>query len=624
MAALIALFTFLYPLFYLSITPDSYEFNKLILLAGTILVLLFLYSLRIAHEKRLEVIRGSFGTPLFLLTAVMVASTVFQSPNVIVALITPLSTSTVIAGWLLYFFLIQIIGPTEKKLLVLMSIFSSVLIALYTILLYLEFLPKNLFTPAGNLLSTCIFLGIISIYVLNQLLSLLGKLIATRGGQTTSEEHEETKSFFILYGVAFLIMIIAVIILAYHLVVDQQPIILPFRYGWLVFLEQLKNIKTILLGVGPTNFMAAFSLAKPPAFNTTQYWNIIFTTSSSHLLTLISEIGIFPVIVFLIIFIRSAGLLIRAFTNLQKNTFEIFSVIALLVALILQFILPSSMTVFITTIILLALVSESKPGKSLDLHRLGKFIYLLPIFITFIIAILGYFTGRAYLAEMSFKQALDSMLNNQAAQAYDKIKKAIELDPYVDRYHLAYSQTSLSIATTLLAKKDLNADDKQNLPRLLQQSINEGKAAVILYRTNTVNWDSLGRMYATIMPIVNESSKWAIQSFQQRILLDPANPSGYISLGGVFFSMKQYTDAEKEFRTALRLKPDVINAHYNLGLTLKEQKKYDEAYKELTITRGFLESNSPDAKRVDADLTEVSKYLSGQTASGSSEMKTKK
>jgi tetratricopeptide (TPR) repeat protein len=45
-------------------------------------------------------------------------------------------------------------------------------------------------------------------------------------------------------------------------------------------------------------------------------------------------------------------------------------------------------------------------------------------------------------------------------------------------------------------------------------------------------------------------------------------------------SLKRYDEAEKEYREAIRINPNLAVPHYNLGNLLKDLKRYDEAEKE--------------------------------------------
>ncbi|MEO0191710.1 MAG: tetratricopeptide repeat protein, partial [candidate division WOR-3 bacterium] len=55
----------------------------------------------------------------------------------------------------------------------------------------------------------------------------------------------------------------------------------------------------------------------------------------------------------------------------------------------------------------------------------------------------------------------------------------------------------------------------------------------------------------------------------------------HCNLGFLLTNQGRYGEAEKEFREAIRIKPDYAEAHYNLGVLLAEQGKYKEAKAEL-------------------------------------------
>jgi tetratricopeptide (TPR) repeat protein len=415
----------------------------------------------------------------------------------------------------------------------------------------------------------------------------------------------ENLSDILPYLLSLFIMIIALILLIIHLTTDFKPVILPLIFGWQIFLEVLKDVKTLFLGIGPTNFITAFTLTKPIALNQTPFWNIVFTSSSSLLLTLATETGILAALFYLIIFLKS----------LRSNNHELRTMnyeplhLTLLFLLLLQILLPSSMAIFILTIILLALSAEIKIIREISLAKIGYLNYLFPALVALFAVIILYFCGRAYLAEVFFKQSLDAVLNNQSQKAYDRERLAITLNPFIDRYHRAFSQVNLAIAANLSAKQEISEEDKQNIPKLVQQSIDYGRSAVNLYRTNVINWDNLAQIYTALGNFAQGSANWAKSSLEQRVQLDPFSPGGYLILGSFYLQEENYDEAEKSFRTALALKSNLANTHYQLGLLFTKMKKYEEAYRELQTTKALLIPESSDAKRIEAQIAELSKLL---------------
>src|SRR3989338_9242234 len=86
-------FVFVYPLFFLPITSDAYDFQKTSLLL-VFLVLYLLLSLTDSIIKgKVEIYINSTTVFLFLLAGLSLVSAFIQSPNPILALTNPLSTS---------------------------------------------------------------------------------------------------------------------------------------------------------------------------------------------------------------------------------------------------------------------------------------------------------------------------------------------------------------------------------------------------------------------------------------------------------------------------------------------------------------------------------------------------
>ncbi len=634
---IISFFFLLFPIFFLPVTSDTHEFNKLALLILITILLLFFSSIKIAKSKKLLFSLGSFGIPYLLLIFFVLGSTFLQSPNLAVSFITPLASSTIIAGFFLYLFLLNStktfsLLPKTDHLYILKKawspdyaeknntsralhfiqmqwptnilVFSADLLSLSVFLSLFQILPQNLLTPAGTTLSCAIFLAAISLYLGSKItLSFL------------SHKFNLHRPYLVIYSFSFLLISSATIILALKLISSQKPVILPWYYGWLIFIETLPNFKTLLFGIGPANFLTAFTLAKPAGINSTSFWNVFFITSSSFLLTLATETGLAAGLIFLSIILKTFKMIFSSFDKkiniLQTKLPYLLPLFFLLIA---QTLFPSGMSVFILTVIFLSFAAEEKPSFAINLEKISYSFFLLPVFSLIFIAPIFYFGGRFYLAEVSYKKSLDALAKNNGREVYNLQLSAIRLNPYLDRYHRAFSQTNLGIANSLAAKKELSDNDKQTIPRLIQQGIDEGRTAVSLYRTNILNWDNLANIYASLINFAEGAKDWAKKSYEQKIVLDPVSPLSYFAYGRFYLNLKEYQEAEKLFNKALELKPDFANARYYLSFALREQKNYQEAYRQLSSTLTLLPQGSDDANKVEKELAELSKLLSEKEA----------
>jgi tetratricopeptide (TPR) repeat protein len=613
------IFVFAFPFFSLPFTSEFYDYNKMFLLVFFSLFLIILQSINVVRKKRIEIIGSSYGTYLFLIACFAVISTIFQSPNFASALTTPLGTSTLICGFLLYSSLVHLIKDNNTDEIYGALAVSTQIISFYVLLLYFGFIPNNPITPTGTILSAAIFLLII-------IITLTVKLTESFTDKPKHEHNNQKDNSMsiifgkkkklmenylsIVYTFSLVMSVTAFSLVVYHLFSDQQPILLPFSFSWTIFVETLKNFKTLFMGVGPSNFITAFTLTKPVSINYTPFWTITFTSSSSFLLTLATETGIFAAISYMLC-------LVTAFKNMKTKSNLVIPFIPVIIALVFQIFFPSSMTIYILTIILMSTTAPKKQLFEIDLTNLGlsSLIMIIPSLVIY--AAFLYFGGKTYLAEVYYKKSLDAGLVNKTTEVYNYQTQAIAQNPFNDRYHVALSQSSFLIANNLASKKNLTKEEESNINKLIQQSINESRNAVILNRTNIVNWDNLARTYGSLISYAKGADSWTIQTYQQKIILDPNNPNNWLNLGGIFYGFNKYPEAENNFRQAVKLKNNLANAHYNLALALLQQKKYEGAYQEFTLLKSLLKDSTNEMNIINNSLSQLSRFYHPDDATSS-------
>jgi tetratricopeptide (TPR) repeat protein len=104
----------------------------------------------------------------------------------------------------------------------------------------------------------------------------------------------------------------------------------------------------------------------------------------------------------------------------------------------------------------------------------------------------------------------------------------------------------------------------------------------------------------------NGVSPEVIASLHQSLSLDSKSSQTQFLLGAAYASIKDYPNAEKFFKSAVKLFPDFAEGYFALGRINFEQKKFDESYsylnKTLQIDSNFLpaiqlKKNLDDMKR---------------------------
>src|SRR3989338_5998420 len=568
---ILLLFAFVYPLFYLFLTYDPTEVAKMTLLGIIVPLLLFLSSIRLWRKRELPIPRNPYLPVLLLLIGTFTVSGLTSAANIVIPLTTPSSLSSL---WLLFglFLLLSSLDGRMKRIYLYLTIAGSALISIIVIFIYLGIIPQTVILPSGSLLTTCLYLTVISAY-------LLAKCI-------TDIKYRKNP----LYIIALLLIVSAALVLAYHLNTDQKALLLPHSQAVWVFSKIVGNPKDLLIGVGPTQFISAFTKFKQASINDTPLWNITFITSSSFFLNLLTEGGILSGLLYLSLF----------FITLKYFRRSLPILLSLAVIFILQMIFPSNMALLYLMFLLMAF--SVSPDSRYNWHLPRSLALSLPILCFLLFLGIGYLSIRNFLAESFYKSSYDSLSEKKGSEVYNMQRNAVILNPHSDKYHLALSQTSLALADSFARIENPSNEEKQKVTKLAQQSIEEAQRAVSANRQNPLVWDNLSKIYGALQKFAIGSETWAIEAAQAKISLDPANPNSYLSLGTLYFSLDNYQEAENSFRQAVELKQDLPSAHFNLGLALKAQGRNEEAKKELEETLRLLPADSHDLPRVHDEL----------------------
>jgi tetratricopeptide (TPR) repeat protein len=75
-------------------------------------------------------------------------------------------------------------------------------------------------------------------------------------------------------------------------------------------------------------------------------------------------------------------------------------------------------------------------------------------------------------------------------------------------------------------------------------------------------------------------SEKAVDNYKEALQINPDFLEAHNNLGILLDELKRYDEAEKEYKEALRINPDDAEVHNNLGVLLDELKRYPEAEKE--------------------------------------------
>jgi len=598
-----AIFVFLIPLFFLPLTVDFYDFNKNYLLWVGVIVGFFLWAIKSLLRQKLEIKTSPFLLPLFLWLLANILATIFVSPNKVEVLLLPGGLGTLAGLFLFYLLLLNLVENRQRLFGALVA--SAGVLSLITIYQFfglgevlipsqslLAFARGKTWTPAGNLLAVACF----DFLLLPPLFLLLKRSLKTwplKAG---------------IYGLLSLLLLTGGSLAVYQILPGKPAALtlLPYQTSWAIAAESFKQ--NPLLGVGLVNFISAFNRFRPLSFNRFNFWNLRFGTSSSFIFQLWTETGLLGILTF--------GLVLITLGKYIKRSKSILDFAGVLATILVLIFLPQNFTILFAFFVLLAFAVPPSPRASLNLR--GNFRWLPIATVVLVFTPSAYFAGRAYLAEIYFQKSLNAIAKNNGIETYNNQIKAIQLNPYRIDFRLAHCQINLALANSLATNPpsgQLTDQDRNNIIQLVQQAIREGKTAALLNPSNAIVWENLAQLYRQLLNFAQGADQWAITAYQQAIATDPINPRLRIDLGGLFYALGNYDEAQKIFRVAVELKPDYANGWYNLAAAYREDKKYPQAYQAMQQTLFLVPADSTDWQKAKEELDEIAKKLPSPTPS---------
>ncbi|MBI4064995.1 hypothetical protein HY409_01310 [Candidatus Gottesmanbacteria bacterium] len=606
----------LLPLFFLPFTQDFYDFNKWVLLLSGALVVFLLWGIRLAVSRTIILTFPRAVSGFALLTISALLTLMVVSTNKIDAATSILGIATFGA-----LTIISIVGSfvidEHAKLYLRWGLFVSVIIiGLLTLYQFVglgqtiaptSFLSSTRWTPTGSSLTAIVAFLITLPLLIAELLDSI-------------EDKNETK--ITIFSLSTLLIIGSLSITVYQIIPSLSSSFLPLNYGWSIALESMKNTRNAFLGVGPENFLNAFSAGRPFQLNVSPVWNIRFLANSTlalHILTTLGIAGFFAILVL------AKNLLKLAKTMLLQNRnspayhrYATYAkILSLLFAFLSLFIASPSITVLIIVFVLFLIVQEDTHTYTFDVPKeLSWVSYAIGIIVFLSVAGLGYLLGRLYMGEMTYFASIKSYQENNGMATYNNQINALKLLPANTRMHISFSQTNfalaLAIARQAVGQKGkpggtINDQDRTTISTLISQAIRESRIALALAPQNILVWENIASLYENLIGISEGSEKFAIAAYQQAIALDPTNINLRMHLGGIYTGNNALDEAQQQFTIAANLKPDFTNAYYNLANVYKIKGDTTSAIASLEKTKSLVPPESDDARKVEEEIQHLSK-----------------
>lgn len=418
------------------------------------------------------------------------------------------------------------------------------------------------------------------------------------------------------FGLPILVFLVSLLLLFFQTPFKPGvPLVVTPSYAtsWNITKQVLSFDGTrLLFGSGPGTFAFDYDQFKPAAVNQTYFWNMRFDRSKSHFLTSLATFGVLTtaaaVLFFLMLALKALErLLFEKDHEEWKMTFVIFTGWSLLALYHLLY--SSNLTLHFLFFAMSGLLASQVIGlKWQKKFAQAPKAALLASFL-FVVLAVGVLAGvfvshKRYTAELAFAKAVQADASQEPlSQVIANLVRATKANGLSDIYYRNLSSALLVQAANVLAGakgEELTDGQIKQVNALVAASVNAANTATQIEPNNVSNWVTRGAIYRDLMNFVGNAENFAVATFSQAALLEPINPTHYVSLGQIHLQMadraaalagnedeelaktaiearnQALATAEQAFNTAARLKPDYAPAYYYLAAVYERQGRLAE------------------------------------------------
>ena len=364
------LLPFLVPIFFLPITTEFFELNKLTLIILSTILLAILWAVRLMMGHKIELAKSIIDFPLVIFTGVYALATVFsmnktvsifgsqgrwlglfslvvfviyyyiatplyRNPKAIRTAIYAFLTGTGIATFvsLLSYFNIFISSATYMKLqnfsfyggTTQTAMFAALSIIMALVLIAYE---KNMLVKLGLVGAT--ILSILYVALTGALAAWVMLVVGIVGMVfyvDLSKVFKDGVYYLAILGTTAAMAIVFLVPATRSVLVNPnfpKELGLPARESWVIASSTIQNFP--LLATGPSTFQTNFTRFRPMTLNATDFWNVRFDIPFNEIFNIIATVGILGLLATIFLASRMMRLANQTkFTDSQEGLTEVLS-----------------------------------------------------------------------------------------------------------------------------------------------------------------------------------------------------------------------------------------------------------------------------------------------------------
>ncbi len=667
--SIVVALAFMMPLFFLPLTVEFYEFNKLALLVSATILGMVLWAAKVILSKKLHIAKSPLDAPILVLAIVFVLSSIFStsklnsiygsqgrwmpslmgflamvaffyilSSNIravrtvkmlVVALLAGISVSTILS--ILSYYGIYLGQEAYLRISHFTTTGStttaSIMAALATILGYTLFSKETKLSykvALGVAVAVNFFFAIVTNTVAGWTILALGlvSFLLLTPAITQQKSISVLALNAVILGTAILVFFPATREIIVHTPYPKE-VKLQVKDSWIVASSTLRDFP--ILGSGPSTFYLNFPRYKTLALNSTDYWNVRFDKPFSEVFDIIGSLGILGILAVVYFTGKAVRYVVKNRNTDETATILLIGLMGIATTFVLSY--ATVLTTFVFFLLLglyVATVNARLYEAAPDLvyfkleatqstNSIGvvenSSAILRIVIATPLLAIAvagGWHLSRVYPGEVYMRKAVLAATNNNGMATYEYQTKAINHNNRKDTYRNAYVQTNLALVRALATKQDRTEQDNATIQTLISEAITSSKLTTeLLNPLSPANWEIRANVYKTLMGTAANADQWAIAALEKAVQLDPNNPRLRLELGGIYYAKGDYLAAANLFRQATSLKPDYANGYYNFAQALKNMQDYGSAIKALQIAQSLVGEGTADYTAVTAEIEQL-------------------
>lgn len=361
---------FLVPIFFLPITTEFFELNKLTLIIVSTILLAILWAIRLMVGHKIELAKSIIDFPLIVFTGVYALATVFSMNKTVSIfgsqgrwlglfslvvfviyyyIVTPLYRNPKAIKSAIYAFLIGTGIATFVSLLSYFNIFisSATYMKLQNFSFYGGTTQTAMFAALSIVMTlvliayeknTLVKLGLVGATILSILyVALTGVLVAwvmlVVGivGMVfyvdLSKVFKDGVYYLAILGTTAAMAIVFLVPATRNVLVNPnfpKELGLPARESWVIASSTIQNFP--LLATGPSTFQTNFTRFRPMTLNATDFWNVRFDIPFNEIFNIIATVGILGLLATIFLASRMMRLANQTkFTDSQEGLTEVLS-----------------------------------------------------------------------------------------------------------------------------------------------------------------------------------------------------------------------------------------------------------------------------------------------------------